>query len=289
MHIVDMRLRPPLESWTDKPQYKEDSSAYIPTRIGFPRAPSAVNRSIGLLLQEMDEAEIQWGVIMGRKSKAPLGVIPNEEIEALIVKHPDRFVSFVGVSVSDPIDASIAEIKKFLAKPGFVGVSIEPCCSEIPMAADDPRIYPIYELCQSMNVPISISLSTLLTAMSGSPYEFSSPLPLYKVARDFRKLNMVVSHGAWPWVREMLGVAYSFNNVWVSPDLYMLGPNTPGGEDYIKAANMYLFDRTLFGTAYPTRPLKESVEAFDQWSFAPGVRDRILYKNARNLMRLPGG
>jgi len=284
-----MRLRPPLESWTDKPQYKEDSSAYIPTRIGFPRAPSAVNRSIGLLLQEMDEAEIQWGVIMGRKSKAPLGVIPNEEIEALIVRHPNRFVSFVGVSVSDPIDASIAEIKKFLAKPGFVGVSIEPCCSEIPMAADDPRIYPIYELCQSMGVPISISLSTLLTAMSGSPYEFSSPLPLYKAARDFRKLNMVVSHGAWPWVREMLGVAYSFNNVWVSPDLYMLGPDTPGGEDYIKAANMYLFDRTLFGTAYPTRPLKESVEAFDQWSFAPGVRERILYKNAHNLMRLPGG
>ena len=289
MHIVDMRLRPPLESWTDKPQYKEDNSAYMPTRIGFPRAPSAVNRSIDLLLQEMDEAEIQWGVVMGRKSKAPLGVIPNEEIEALIDKHPDRFVSFVGVSVSDPIDASISEIKKFLAKPGFVGVSIEPCCSEIPMAADDPRIYPIYELCQSMSVPISISLSTLLTAMSGSPYEFSSPLPLYKAARDFRKLNMVVSHGAWPWVREMLGVAYSFNNVWVSPDLYMLGRDTPGGEDYIKAANMFLFDRTLFGTAYPTRPLKESVEAFDQWSFAPGVRERILYKNAHNLMRLPGG
>jgi predicted TIM-barrel fold metal-dependent hydrolase len=268
-----MRLRPPLASWTDKPQYKEDDTAYIPTRIGFPRAPSAVNRSIDLLLQEMDEAEIQWGVVMGRKSKPPLGVIPNEEIEALIVKYPDRFVSFVGVSVSDP---------------GFVGVSIEPCCSEIPMAADDPRIYPIYELCQSMDVPISISLSTLLTAMSGSPYEFSSPLPLYKAAKDFNKLKMVISHGAWPWVREMLGVAYSFKNVWVSPDLYMLGPDTPGAEDYIKAANMYLFDRTLFGTAYPTRPLVESVQAFDQWSFSPGVRDRILYKNAHDLMRLPG-
>jgi uncharacterized protein len=289
VHIVDMRLRPPLASWTDKPQYKEDSAAYFPTRIGFPRAPSAVNRSVSLLLQEMDEAGIQWGVVMGRKSKLPLGIIPNEDIEAFIAKYPDRFVSFVGVSVSDPVDASIAEVRKFLGKPGFLGVSIEPCCAEIPMPADDARIYPIYELCQSMDVPISISLSTLLTAMSGSPYEFSSPLPLYKVARDFKKLNMVVSHAAWPWVREMLGVAYSCKNVWVSPDLYMLGVNTPGAEDYIKAANMYLFDRTLFGTAYPTRPLIESVHAFDEWSFSPGVRDRILYKNARNLMRLPGG
>src|SRR5581483_10358157 len=155
---------------------------YMPTRIGFPRAPSAANRSIDLLLQEMDDAGIQWGVIMGRKSKAPLGIITNEEIETLIGKHPDRFVSFVGVSVSDPIDTSIAEIKKFIAKPGFVGVSIEPCCAETPMSADDQRIYPIYDLCQSMNVPISISLSTLLTAMSGSPYDFRSPLPLYNTA-----------------------------------------------------------------------------------------------------------
>ena len=58
MHTVDMRLRPPIATWTEKPQYKEDSSAYIPTRIGFPRPPSAVNRSVSLLLQEMDEAEI---------------------------------------------------------------------------------------------------------------------------------------------------------------------------------------------------------------------------------------
>jgi predicted TIM-barrel fold metal-dependent hydrolase len=82
-------------------------------------------------------------------------------------------------------------------------------------------------------------------------------------------------------------VAYSFKNVWVSPDLYMLGVNTPGADDYIKAANMYLSDRTLFGTAYPTRPLVESVQAFDQWSFSPGVRERILHKNAEILMRLP--
>ena len=226
---------------------------------------------------------------MGRKSKAPLGIIPNDDIDAFISQYPTRFVSFVGVSVSDPIDISIAEIKRFIGKPGFVGVSIEPCCAETPMFADDERIFPIYELCQSLGVPISVSLSTLLTAMSGASYEFSSPLPLYKVARSFQKLSIVVSHGAWPWVREVLGVAYSHKNVWVSPDLYMLGPNTPGADDYIKAANMYLFDRTLFGTAYPTRPLKESVEAFDQWSFSPGVRDRILYKNAHNLMRLPTG
>jgi len=235
----------------------------------------------------MDAAGIQWGVVMGRKSKPPLGVIPNKDIAEFISKYPNRFVSFVGVSVSDPLESSCAEIREFIAKPGFVGVSIEPCCADVPMHSDDQRIYPIYELCQSLQLPISVSLSTLLTGMSGASYEFSSPLSLHKVAKDFPKLSLVVSHGAWPWVREVLAIAYSYKNVWISPDLYMLGVNTPGAEDYIKAANMYLSDRTLFGTAYPTRPLVESVQAFDQWSFSPGVRERILYKNAHNLMRLP--
>lgn len=287
MQIVDMRLRPPIASWTDKPQYKEIAGAYVPTRIGFPRPPSAVNRSVPTLLQEMDQAGIQWGVIMGRKAKAPLGVISNADIATFIAENSRRFVSFVGVSVSDPIESSLTEIKDFISRPGFVGVSIEPCCADVPMHADDERIYPIYDLCQSLQIPISISLSTLLTAMAGVAFEFSSPLSLYKVARMFPKLNMVISHGAWPWVRELLGVAYSYNNVWVSPDLYMLGVNTPGADEYIKAANMYLSDRTLFGTAYPTRPLVESVQAFEQWSFAPGVRDLILSKNAQRLMNLP--
>ena len=285
--IVDMRLRPPLESWVDKPQFQRDSEAkYYPSRIGFPRPPSAERRSIELLLREMDAAGIRWGVIMGRQSAPPLGMIPNGEIGDLMAKHPDRFVSFAGIDVSADTDESLAEIDGCLERPGFKGVSIEPGASPTPMTADDRRLYPVYEHCRDRGVPISITLSGMLGQMVGASWEFNSPQPLYRTAKDFPDLQIVVSHAAWPYVQEMLGVAFVCGNVWVSPDLYMVGTNTPGAAEYVKAANSYLPDRVLFGTAYPSRPLVESVQAFDEWIFEPGVKEQVLGLNALRLMQM---
>ena len=244
--IVDMRLRPPLKSWVDKPQFKSGSQAgYYPSRIGFPRPPSAEQQSIDLLVEEMDAAGVQWGVIMGRQSAAPLGVIPNDEIADLIALHPDRFVSFAGIDVSADTGEALAEIDRCLALPGFKGISIEPGASSTPMTTDDQRLYPIYEKCHEHGVPISITLSGMLGQMVGASWEFNSPQPLYQTAKDFPDLQIVISHAAWPYVQEMLGVAFVCGNVWVSPDLYMVGTNTPGASEYVKAANFYQSDRVL--------------------------------------------
>jgi uncharacterized protein len=95
-----------------------------------------------------------------------------------------------------------------------------------------------------------------------------------------------VSHAAWPNVMPMMEVAFLCDNVFVSPDLYMNGINTPGAQEYVKAAHFFLGDRLLFGTAYPSRPLKESVEAFMQWDFDPQVRKKVFYENAARLLGL---
>jgi predicted TIM-barrel fold metal-dependent hydrolase len=285
--IVDMRLRPPTKSWIEKPQFKQATTFY-PSRVGFPRPPSADQRSMDLLLKEMDQCGIVWGVAMGRQSAEPLGAIPNDEIRAVVEKHPDRFVSFAGIDVSQSTEASIAEIDRCLAWRGFVGASIEPVASNPPLKCGDRKLYPIYDHCQTRGVPISITLSNLMAVMGNAPIEYSSPLPLYQVARDFPKLDIVISHGAWPWVQEVLGLAFCHANIYVSPDLYMVGTNIPGAVDYIRAANMYIPDRLLFGTAYPSRPLVESVAAFDAWEFAPGVKERVLGLNALRMMRMDG-
>ena len=283
--IVDMRLRPPIPEWTDKAQFRKGVEFY-PTRVGFPRPPSAEERSIPLLLQEMDEAGIRWGVVMGRQSAEPMGVIPNDAIAKFVAEHSDRFVAFAGIDISRDTEWCIQEIDRCMKLPGFKGVSIEPGASTTPMLCDDERLYPIYERCNHHDVPISVGLSNYLCYFANAPLEYANPIPLYQAARDFPELDFIVSHAAWPWVRELLGVAFVTWNVIVSPDLYFVGTNIPGADEYIKAANMYLSDRTLFGTAYPSRPLPESVEAFDAWEFEAGVKEKILYKNALRVMKM---
>lgn len=280
-----MRLRPPLPSWVGKPQFKQGVPHY-PTRIGFPRPPSAEQRSMPLLFDEMARSRIRWGVIMGRASAEPLGTIPNSEVAEAIAAYPDKFLGFVAIDVSMPAAACVAEIERWMKVPGFKGVSIEPGASTTPMACDDKRLYPIYEACRDGGFPVSVTLSGLLCHMANAPLEFSSPLPLYNAARAFPTLDFIISHGAWPWVRELLGLAFIFPNIWVSPDLYMVGLDSVGGDEYVKAANTFLADRTLFGTAYPSRPLVESVEAFDKWTFAPGVKEKVLGLNAARLLKV---
>ena len=282
--IIDMRLRPPLPSWVSRPQFRP--AEHYPTRVGFARAPSAGQGSIELLLKEMDEAGIQYGVIMGRQSAEPSGSIPNDEIADCVNKYPERFLAWAGIDVSRDTDWCLNEIRRCHSLPGFKGASIEPATGrEASMWAHDRKLYPIYEECLKLGWPINITLSGPLQMNPGRPYEYSSPVQLYEVAKAFPKLDIHIGHGAWPWVMEMVGVALVCPNIWPSPDQYLIR-EIPGAQDYVTAANNYFDDRMLFGTAYPSKPLAPMVERYREWDWAPGVLDKVFYKTALRLMKM---
>jgi predicted TIM-barrel fold metal-dependent hydrolase len=281
--IIDMRLRPPLKSWKTTAQFTE-GTGYYPSRMGFPRPPSVKSQSVDDLLLEMKEADI-LGVIMGRQAPRPLGIIPNDEITQVMQQHPNRFVAFAGIDLRD-IEAGLKEIERTHRIEGYRGVSIEPGASFTPMHADDKTLYPLYERCQQLDLPVSITISGMLCTMVGNDLSFGSPTPVAKVAKDFPKLKIVISHGAWPSVMQMIEVAFMRENVYVSPDLYINGIDTPGSQEYIKAAKSFMPERLLFGTAYPSRPLKESVAAFKQWDLSAELQEKVLYRNAARLLKI---
>jgi uncharacterized protein len=282
---IDMRLRPPLKTWVSKANYAKGN--YYPVRIGFDRPPSAETRSMELLLQEMDEADIEYGVIMGRQSIEPLGAIPNDEIASCIQAHTERFLGWGGIDLSLPIDACLNEMRRCVRDLGFKGISIEPSIARDASfaLAGDRRLYPIYEECVKLGVPVNISLSAVLQSTVDRPYELSNPTQIYRVAKDFPSLDIHVAHAAWPYVNEMIGVCFVCPNVWLSPDQYMI-KMVPAAQEYVKAANHYFEDRTLFGTSYPSKPLRAMVAAYSDWEWLPGVREKVLHENARRLMRL---
>ena len=282
---IDMRLRPPLPTWIGKANFAK--GIFYPVRIGFDRPPSAEARSMELLLSEMNGAGVEYGVIMGRQSVEPLGSIPNDEIAACVNVHPGRFLGWAGIDLSQPMEARLAEIRRCIGTLGFRGVSIEPSIArdESYSRADDRRLYPIYEECVRLDVPINISLSAVLQSTVNRAYELSNPIQIYQIAKDFPKLDIHVAHAAWPYVMEMIGICFACPNVWLSPDQYMI-KMVPAAQEYVKAANHYFQDRTLFGTSYPSKPLAAMVEAYKDWDWFPGVSEKVLHQNARRLMRM---
>ncbi len=287
MSVIDMRVRPPLPSLLRSVLFQSKDGVDQTRHSDFPRAASAKAGSVPLLLEEMDAADIQWGVIMGRNSMEPFGVIPNDEIAEFVAEYPTRFVAWAGLDLSQDPGAWILEIQRCMKLPGFKGISIEPAIGLDPTLrlASDRRLYPIYEECVRLDVPVNITLSGVLQRLTKQPYEYSSPIQIYQVAVDFPKLDIHVAHAAYPWVMEMIGIAFTSPNVWLSPDLYMAN-QLPGAAEYAKAANNYFQKRTLFGSNYPSKPFRQMVSAYREYQWNPGVIDGILRENALRLMRI---
>ena len=73
-------------------------------------------------------------------------------------------------------------------------------------------------------------------------------------------------------------------NVYVSPDQGMM--NTVGTNDYVAAVNTFMEDQFLFASSFPTGPLVEMVDIYEELAIADDVRPKIMYENAARLLRL---
>ena len=60
----------------------------------------------------------------------------------------------------------------------------------------------------------------------------------------------------------------------------------PCARTYVDAANCYLADRTLFGTAYPTKDIQESLRDFLQMGWRQEIIPKILWNNAAKLLKV---
>ena len=248
------------------------------TRIhGFEPAPSARQKSMTLLLQEMDTAGVTIGVVIGRHS-GRYGSISNDDVAAIVAAHPGRFV---GAASIDPTNRKQAAAEIAVAiKAGFRAINIEPGAYAQPLLVDDRRLYPIYAQCEDADIPVII----MAGGSAGPDLSYTAPVHLDRVASDFPHMKIVVSHGGWPWVHQMLHIAFRRPNVYLSPDQYLA--NMPGMDDYVQAADGFLADRFLYASSYPFTPVKDYAEWFRKLPIKEESMQKLLYRNAARLLRI---
>lgn len=284
--IIDMRLRPPIPAWTRGSVFK--TAMHYPRHFfTFKGARSAWTESVDVLFEEMDSAGIKYGVLMGRASSGAgnLGGVENREIVEAVTTYSDRFLGFLGVDL-DNIEAGLAEIREYAGVPNVKGISIEPGSGKVPRWSDDASLTPIYELALEYDLPVSISLSGLLSALAGHDITWSSPVSIQRVAQRYPALKIIVSHAAWPYADEMIVVALACPNIYVSPDLYASTAGMICADSYVKGANLFLEDRMLFGTAYPVKDIQESLRDFLQMGWRQDIIPKVLWGNAAKLLKI---
>jgi uncharacterized protein len=97
------------------------------------------------------------------------------------------------------------------------------------------------------------------------------------------RLDIVVHHGAWPRVDEIVGVAFRYPNVMLVPDMYIF---QPGGRLYVEAANGALADQVAFGSSYPFRAMRQSADDYQRLGFRDEVLEKVLFANAARLLKM---
>jgi uncharacterized protein len=276
-----MRNRP---SWLHKffgstpgtPEY--DVVRWLNKRVGTQEIDHFTKSSdMKSFTAEMDAAEIDVAVMVARST--PTVRVSNDDLAGVANQSNGRLV---GVASVDPVQLgkqkALAEVERAITVLGHRGLNIDAGFYETPMKADDPALLPLYEACQGLGVP-----AFLLSGPTTPDLSLNDPFAIDRLAAQFPKLQIVVCHGCYPHVDAMIAVAFRRENVFVSPDMYMF---SPGGKLYIEAANGFMQDQYLFGTSYPFRPMKQSVDDLRAIGLKPEQLEKVSHGNAARLLKL---
>jgi len=279
MKKIDFRVRPPYGHYLKFYEDLEDleNSSYGHTGTHMPG--SVREKSVDLLIREMDEAEIELAVVPGRDAFG----VTYEELLTLSHKYPGRFILFPSV---DPLTGQKAldEVRRTVLEGEGKGIAIESGFTpETYFTVDDERLFPLYQLLEEHEIPLMINYSA--HAMKGMPFDPEAPRRLDIVARKYPKLPLIVAHGGWPWTKECIAIAMINSNVYLLPDAY--GTVAPGSEDYAKAAHKLAKGKILFGSAHPLAPSKAAAEYVErEWGLNEAAKEEVFYRVAARILKL---
>lgn len=278
--VIDMRSRPTfLHDFYGKtpgtPSF--DVVKWLNGRVGsrdvehFTRCKNADD-----FVAEIRESGIDTAVVVGRDT--PTVKHSNDEIQALVKGRKE----LVGIGSVDPhasgVKAAVAEVERAITKLGLKAINVEPGFGSPPRTCDDPMLFPIYDACDQLGVPVSIMSGPTSPSLS-----LTDPTHLGHVARAFPKLQIIAYHGFYPYVQEIVGVALRYENVKVVADMYIF---CPGGKLYVEAANGFMKDQLLFGSSYPFRPMAQSVADYRELGFKEDVLESVMFRNAERVLKL---
>jgi predicted TIM-barrel fold metal-dependent hydrolase len=278
--VVDVRNRPAFlhdfyGAREDTPE--TETARWLNVRVGSREADHFKrSRTEAGFIAEVQDAGIGMAVVIGRDTPAIRN--SNDDIAALVGKYPE----LVGAGAVDPqrLGAKVAadEAERAVSVLGLKAINLEPGFLSPALAFDDPIFFPVYESLQRLRTPVF-----LMSGPTTPDLKFNDPAAIGRVARAFPNLAIVVHHGLWPSVNEVIGVAFRYPNVSIVPDMYIF---LPGGNFYVEAANTFLQDQILFGSSHPFRAMRQSVEDYVHLGFSEDVLPKVMSENARKLLAL---
>lgn len=283
--LIDWSTKPPLPETTIRaPHLANYDRVYASARAVEPAATST-EEALARYLATYETAGADHVVVKARDLESTFGVkVSNQDVAAFCARHGDRYVGFAGV---DPHKgpAAIRELEHAIKELGLKGLNIQ--CFEHKLAINDPLLYPLYAKCVELDIPVNIHCGVNFSTQSSMAY--GRPYLLDEVMIAFPGLRACAAPPGWPWVQELIAVAWKHTNlmiglVFVRPK-YLDVPESGYGP-LLRYGSTLLRDRIIFGSGHPTLSLGSALAEIEQLPLDAETRDLWLYGNAARLLRL---
>ena len=268
------------------PSFQNDRQRYLGLDATFaalysnPRAKLATAEE---LVASMDEAGVDQAVIMGVGWTNPqVAREANDYIIESVARHPSRLMGFC--SVNPAWGAAAVEEAERCADAGLRGIGELHADSQDFDVADRETLAPLMGLAEQRGLPVLVHGSEPV----GHAYPgkgSTTPDLLYKMVRNFAGNTFVCAHwgGGLPLYTLMPELAEELENVYfdtaASPFLYRPAI-------YSSVVDVAGSGHILFATDYPLLSYRRSLEHLDEARLAPEHRERILGRNAQELLGL---
>jgi predicted TIM-barrel fold metal-dependent hydrolase len=222
---------------------------------------------------ELDEAEIE------KRLHADIAGLNRWGCEA--ARRDPRLIAFAGINVRYlPGEEAVREIDACVAL-GARGVKLIP--PSMRLYADDPRLWPVYERCAQLALPI-LSQSGIGGGPPPSPGADHYGRPRYwdAVLAAFPGLTVILAHMALGYEDDLVALAQRHPNLRTDTSLRLsrLGRDGhPTPDELVSLMRRVGTDRVLFGTNYPFVDPRAYRERLAALPLRDDEREQIAHRN----------
>jgi hypothetical protein len=223
---------------------------------------------------------IEHAVMLPEHCPATSGNVRTESVLQLCAASGGFFIPFASVDPVSDEDAP-ALLERYL-RAGARGLKLYP--SYQFFYPNEPRAYPLYELCAAFGVPVLLHIGS--SVIPGTRLKYCDPIHLDDVAVDFPSLPIVMAHGGRGyWYDACAFLARHHENVYIDvtglvpEQLPMLFPRLER-----------LAEKLVFGSDWPALPrsVADNLATIAGLGLGEAALRRVLYDNAAQLLRLNG-
>ena len=226
---------------------------------------------ISVTLHEMDKYGIDVGLIGVSDATSRLA----------LKRHPDRFVPSGNIPDPNDVTGSVRALRREYEEFGIKATGVFPAGTFPQVAIDDPKMYPIYQTCVDLDIPIFCTAGVPGPRLKFAPQEVSK---IDVVMYDFPDLVFVTRHGCEPWEKLAWKLMLKWPNLYYSTSAFA-PKHYP--QEIINYANTRGADKIIYAGYFPMGlSLERIFTDMPHVPFKDEVWPKFLHENARRVLKL---